>query len=112
MIDASDDPVLNDDQGVDDIPADAKRIEPYVDSSVRRAALTVGTISKATDTDYLRYRSPRPAAGEQFGMLIQVDSLERNQLVAKVKVFDAQLRAVASETFVNGNGEVVVWLQC
>ncbi len=110
LVNASDDPVLNDDGGTDNVPADAKRVEPYVDSSVRRAALTIGTISTNSDTDYLRFRSPRPAAGKQFGMFIQVDSLERNQLVAKIKVFDAALNAVAAESIVNGNGEVVVWV--
>ena len=87
-------PVLNDDGGTDDSPSDAPRIEPYTDSALRRASRTIGSISTARDADYFRFRSPKPPSGKTFGMLVQIESLQRDQLIPRVAVLDEQQLAL------------------
>lgn len=110
LIGSSDDPVLVNDGGVDDNPLNAPRIEPYTDSPLRRASLTIGTISTTKDVDYFRFRSPKPPIGKTFGMLVSVNALELDQLVPVIQVLDKQLKPLAFEPFVNGNGNVVIWV--
>ena len=110
LIGSSGDPVLVNDGGVDDNPSDAQRVEPYADSTLRRAALTLGSISTTKDADYFRFRSPKPPPGKFFGMLVDIDALELDQLVPAVQVLDKQLKELAVEQFVNGNGNVVLWV--
>ena len=110
LIGSSGDPVLVNDGGVDDNPSNAPRVEPYADSALRRASLTIGTISTTKDVDYFRFRSPKPPVGKTFGMLVSVDALELDQLVPVIQVLDKQLNPLAVEQFVNGNGNVVVWV--
>lgn len=110
LIGSSGDPVLVDDGGVDDNPSNAPRVEPYADSALRRAALTIGSISSTKDVDYFRFRSPKPPTGKTFGMLVNIDALEIDQLVPVIQVLDKQLKPVAFEQFVNGNGNVVIWM--
>ncbi len=110
LIGSSDHPVLVNDGGVDDSPLNAPRVEPYTDSALRRASLTIGTISTSQDADYFRFRSPKPPSGKVFGMLVNIDALELDQLIPVVEVLDKQFKSVAFEQFVNGNGNVVVWV--
>ncbi|MDX1927690.1 MAG: dockerin type I domain-containing protein [Pirellulaceae bacterium] len=110
LIGSNGDHVLVNDGGVDDNPLNAPRVEPYADSPLRRASLTIGTISTTQDVDYFRFRSPKPPTGKTFGMLVNVDALELDQLVPVIQVLDKQLRPLAVEQFVNGNGNVVVWV--
>ena len=110
LIGSSGDPVLVDDGGVDDNPLDAPRIAPYADSALRRASLTLGSISTTKDADYFRFRSPKPPVGTTFGMLVDIDALELDQLVPVVQVLDKQLTTMTVKQIVNGNGNVVLWV--
>jgi hypothetical protein len=110
LIGSSGDPVLVNDGGVDDNPSNAPRVDPFADSPLHRASLTIGSISTTKDVDYFRFRSPKPPAGKTFGMLVDIDALELDQLVPVVQVLDKQLKVVAVEPFVNGNGNVVLWV--
>ena len=110
LVGSSEDRVLVNDGGVDDNPLNAPRVEPYADSPLRRASLTIGTISTTQDVDYFRFRSPKPPSGKTFGMLVNVDALELDQLVPVIQVLDKQLKPLAVEQFVNGNGNVLVWV--
>ncbi len=101
---------LSDDKGTDDNPADATRIDPFMDSTVRRSARAIGTITSVTDVDSFRFRSPRPAGNKVFGMLVQVDAIERDGLLPSVVVLDSLNRVLQTEFLVNGNGEVKLWL--
>ncbi len=87
----------------------ATRIDPFLDNSERRAARTIGSISSGTDVDYYRFRSPRPAAGTTFGMLLQLDSIERNGLMPDLKCAMSYRIFCRYKYLVNGNGEIKVW---
>ncbi len=103
-------PVLNNDNGLDDAAINAPRVEPYVDSSSRRSAIVVGTITSATDVDSYRFRSPRPGNGKTFGMLVQVDAIEREQLIASIEVLNSDLAPIGFEKLVDGNGQILLWV--
>jgi Dockerin type I domain/Matrixin len=110
LIDSEDDPELNSDGGVDDNPADAQRVEPYVDSALRRSARTIATITATSDKDSYRFRAPKPPTGKTFGLLVQVDSLQRERLIPAVDVLDHLNVAVPFEVIVDGNGQVILWV--
>lgn len=101
---------LVDDKGGNDISGSATRIDPILDNAQHRVARTIGSISSGTDVDYYRFRSPKPPAGTSFGMLIQIDSIERNGLMPELEVRDELLNLMPIKYLVNGNGEVKVWV--
>ena len=101
---------LVEDKGNNDTSGSATRIDPYLDNSLHRIARTIGTISSGTDVDYYRFRSPKPPTGKTFGLLLQIDSIERNGLMPDVEVRDESLKLLPVQYLVNGNGEVKLWI--
>ncbi len=101
---------LVDDKGGNDIAGSATRIEPFLDNAQHRLARTIGSISSGTDVDYYRFRSPKPPAGKSFGMMIQVDSIEKDGLLPVIEVRDELQTVLPVRTLVNGNGEVKLWV--
>lgn len=101
---------LVDDKGGNDLSGSATRIDPFLDNATRRVARTIGSISSGTDVDYYRFRSPKPPAGTTFGMLLQIDSIERNGLMPEIEVRDELSALMPLQFLVNGNGEVKVWV--
>lgn len=107
---ASDDPVLNDDGGTDDNEINAPRVSPYVDSPLRRSAITIGSITSDADVDHFRFRSPRPGSSTAIGLLVQIDALENRGLIPRVQVLNELRQVVRHEILVNGNGQLLVWV--
>ncbi len=101
---------LVDDKGGNDSSSSATRVEPFLDNAQRRVARSIGTLSSDTDQDNFRFRSPRPPSGKTFGMLVQIDALERDQLVPYVEVYDDLGTLLPVKYLVNGNGEVKLWI--
>lgn len=101
---------LVDDKGGNDSSGGATRVDPFLDNAQRRAARTIGSITSATDVDYYRFRSPTPASGITFGMLLQVDAIERDGLMPDIEVLDESQKVLPVQLLVNGNGEVKLWV--
>lgn len=101
---------LVEDRGGNDSSGSATRINPFLENSERTAARTIGSISSGTDVDFYRFRSPKPPTGVTFGMLVQIDAIERNGLMPEIEVRDELDHVLPVDFLVNGNGEIKVWV--
>ncbi len=72
---------------------------------------TLGSITSTADVDFYLVKSPRASAGPFDVLTVTVRSLDTGRLVPAVTVLDEDQNPVASETIVNGAGEVIVQVE-
>ncbi|TWT95428.1 hypothetical protein Pla108_35760 [Botrimarina colliarenosi] len=68
----------------------------------------LGSIVGGGEVDYYKIQSPPSSAGPRGVMTVAVRSLDAGRLTPAVSVFDEDDQPVATETIVNGSGQLIV----